>query len=181
MNAQATSQKSRSRRPRRPTPEEYGEFVQQIDLVDIWLIEANVINNHGPRAPRQAALAITGSEATWSSTDNGFDIRFPYVVRFAGGDEVHAEIKMVFGLRFSSPKPMTGEIFDIFKDVNLPLNTWPFLREFVSNTLGRMGWQPYALPAYKVGGPVDDEANEEATSAGNRRRTRARRGAAGDA
>jgi len=159
---------------RRPTPAEYGEFIRQIELIDIWLVEARVVNNRGTRAPRRASLAIARTEATWSGTDDGFDIRFPYAVRFTEGDEVHAEIEITFGLHFTSAEPMTDEVFVIFKDVNLPVNVWPFLREFVSTTLGRMGWQPYTLPAYKIGGPAEDGDVEKATSAGERSRTRGR-------
>lgn len=46
---------------------------------------------------------------------------------------------------------MTEEIFSIFREVNLPVNTWPYLREFLASTFGRFGWEPIIIPAYKVG------------------------------
>ncbi|MHB8576340.1 MAG: hypothetical protein ACYDCQ_13525 [Dehalococcoidia bacterium] len=62
-----------------------------------------------------------------------------------------AEINAVFALDFTSPLPMTNTIFPIFSENNLPVNTWPYLREFVSTTLGRMNWTPFTLPALKRG------------------------------
>ncbi|MBL0171693.1 MAG: hypothetical protein IPP90_13395 [Gemmatimonadaceae bacterium] len=45
---------------------------------------------------------------------------------------------------------MTDAIFAEFERVNLPLNTWPYFREFLQSTLVRAGWPPFVLPAFKV-------------------------------
>lgn len=156
MSRPNAPRQSRAPRRVRPTPEQYAEFVGQIDLVDLWLVDARIINSRGSRAPRQAALAIATPESDWSNTEGGFDVRFPYSARFLEGDEVHAEIDVTFGLRFTSRQPMTSGIYSVFERINLPVNTWPFFREFVSTTVGRMGWQAFTLPAHKVGVPDED-------------------------
>ena len=167
---------SASRRSKQPTPDEYAEFVEQIELLDIWLVETRAVNHHGPRPPRQAAVSIATPEASWTNVDDGFEIGFPYQVRFADHDTVHAEVAVTFGLRFSSGRPMDEPTFRVFKDVNLPVNTWPFLREIVSTTVGRMGWPSFTLPALKQGSSAPDEDQEAAPKP--RRRTSRRSGAA---
>ena len=46
---------------------------------------------------------------------------------------------------------MSEELFTVFQEVNLPVNTWPYLRSFLADGLGRMGWPPMTLPAFKTG------------------------------
>jgi hypothetical protein len=180
MTTQTASPRPRVRRPTLPTPEEYAAFVGQIDLLDVWLVEAHVENRHGSRSPHHAGVAITSEDPAYDNAEDGFSVRFPYEVRFDEGAVNHARIRLELGLRFSSRQSMTDHIFSVFKDVNLPVNTWPFLREFVSTTLGRMGWQPFTLPALKQGVPQDDE-DTETTTPKKRQRAPARRRGAGNA
>jgi len=135
-------------------------------------MEASVTNSHGPRAPSRASVGITSPEASWSNASDGFDVELPYVVEFADGGTVHARLSATFGLHFTSGMPMTDSLFDVFTDINLPINTWPFLREFVSTTLGRMGWQSFTLPAFKHGMPDPGEDDADAAAKPKRRTTR---------
>jgi len=61
-----------------------------------------------------------------------------------------AEIDVTFGLRFTSKEPMSDEIFAIFRDTNVPVNIWPYLREYLASTAGRMNWTVLTLPVLKV-------------------------------
>ncbi len=156
-----SSKTSARRRPKLPTPDEYAEFVGQIDLLDVWLVEAHVVNRYGARTPSRAALAITTtSDPSWTSTSDGFDVCFPYSVRFEEGSAVHAEVAVTFGLHYESMVPMTNALFEVFREVNVPVNTWPFLREFLATSLGRMGWQPFTLPALKQGMPDPNDTED---------------------
>ena len=131
------------------TPEQYAEFIDQIELRDLWLQNARVLNQHGPFTPEQAAVRFE-SDASWDTLADGFLAFHQHHVRFEKSDQILAEIDVTFGLAFSSKMPMTDDTFMVFSDVNLPVNTWPFLREFVSTTVGRMGWQAFTLPAFKT-------------------------------
>jgi preprotein translocase subunit SecB len=146
-----------SRRRTRVSPEEYADFIRQIELRDIWLEHAEV-DNDGPQPPERVEFEID-REATYESLEDGFLARHSYEVSVRSKDSFFADIEVRFVVRFSSPQEMTDRIFEVFEDVNLPVNTWPYLREFVSTTLGRMGWQPITLPALKRG----TEAGSRAT------------------
>jgi hypothetical protein len=172
MTTRNVAPKSRKSTEALPTPEEYSEFVGQIDLANLWLAEARIINHHGPQTPHGAALAITAPAPKWANVVDGFDVQFPYTVKFQEGTSVRAEMEVRFGLHFTSARPMTSAIFEVFKSVNLPVNTWPFLREFVSTALGRMGWQPFTLPALKVSVPDGEDVAEEKPAPRNRKQSR---------
>jgi len=67
----------------------------------------------------------------WSGRSQA--VRLPKDYRFAGKE---VRIRRAVRPSFSSQR-------------NLPLNTWPYLREFLQNALTRAGWPVYTLPAFK--------------------------------
>ncbi len=121
------------------SPEAYAVFIAQIELHHVWLIATRVENQVGPEGPRDAVDVRITSEPHWLDRDGGFDATQRYEVQFVTGDASVARVDVTFGVRFTSGQPMTEDIFHVFHAVNLPLNTWPYLREFVSTTTGRMG------------------------------------------
>lgn len=131
------------------SPEEYANFIDQIELQTIWLSETRIRNHCGPEAPERNSIRIN-SGARWESTLSGFRAFCQYRVRFKSEDTPSLDLDVTYGLDFSSSDPMTDDIFAIFREVNLPVNTWPYLREFVSTTMGRMSWAPFTLPAFKT-------------------------------
>jgi len=58
-------------------------------------------------------------------------------------------IECAFCLNYSFEEDFTADFFEVFKDNNLPLNTWPFFREFVFNMTSRMNIPPLTLPLLK--------------------------------
>jgi hypothetical protein len=133
-------------------PKVYAAFIGQIELRSIWLARAQVTNTAGPDTPESGALGIE-ERTRWEVVATGFRAFHDYRVRLGEGDETPAEIRAEFGVEFLSPEPMTEPLFAVFSRANLPVNTWPYLREFVSATMGRFGWEPFTLPALKRGTP----------------------------
>jgi hypothetical protein len=130
--------------------EEYATFISQIELIDIWLVKANITNHRGPQTPDRATFNFH-STAEWESTERGFRVSHHYTVGIETSDAVFANFEVSFGLDFTSKIALTEPFFAIFQDVNLSVNTWPYLREFVSTTMGRMGWSSFTIPALKQG------------------------------
>ena len=58
-------------------------------------------------------------------------------------------IKADFCLIYSSEEEFTEVFFERFKNASLPINSWPFFREFVSNITSRMYIPPLTLPLIK--------------------------------
>jgi hypothetical protein len=137
------------------SPTAYGTFIGQIELVAIWLQSARVVNHYGPSSPERAEVNLN-SHARWEPADDvepGFQVFHTYEATIGPTEAPQAEIEVTFGLRFTSQQAMTEPIFRVFEAVNLPINTWPYLREYVATTIGRMNWLPLTLPALKRGTP----------------------------
>lgn len=133
------------------SPQEYAEFVRQLELTDIWLARASVENHYGPGAAAQARLQVS-SHDTFELQPDGFDAYVEY--RVAVMDENTTEtlgvILVEFGTHFLSEQRLSPDLFEVFRRTNLPVNTWPYLREFLQSTASRMNWQAVTLPVYKV-------------------------------
>ncbi len=130
------------------SPEEYSAFIQQVELETIWLVDARITNQAGPLGPDRAKVGVDRSPH-WEPRDGGFRAFDRYEVVLGGETERSARIEVTFGLDYRSAQPMTNALFGPFGEINLPLNTWPYAREFVSTTMGRMNWLPLTLPALK--------------------------------
>lgn len=67
---------------------------------------------------------------------------------------VHCSGKYVLLYSFNvvggPPADEKDAYFKAFSNINAVFNAWPFFRELVHSTLGRMGMQPIALPVYRV-------------------------------
>ncbi|MCE7929106.1 MAG: hypothetical protein DYG91_11500 [Chloroflexi bacterium CFX7] len=146
---------TRRRKPVEITPDQYAAFIQQLELESIWLADASVRNDAGPAMPEEARIVFEPLESQFELIDGGFECYHEYGLQIHSEGTRIAEIMATLGVRFRSGESMTNELFEPFREVNLPVNTWPFFREFVHTTLGRFGWVPFTLPAFKVGTPHD--------------------------
>ena len=131
-------------------PAIYNAFIGQIELTSIWLSSSSIENPSGPGSPGEVSIDIAGN-ARWESVEDGLVAFHAYDVTFKESDSKVAGISVTFGLEFKSEQAMTEELFAVFQEVNLPVNTWPYLRAFLADALGRMGWPPPTLPAFKTG------------------------------
>lgn len=56
---------------------------------------------------------------------------------------------VAFCLIYGTKTVVDKEFFDTYREVNLPLNTWPYLREYVQSITQRMNVPPLTLPLFK--------------------------------
>lgn len=149
--------------------EAYRRFIGQIELREVWLAGVKIDNRWGPSTPDKISVMVD-DQPSWETIPGGFRASVRYRIRFKTGNQVHATIEATYSADYASAEPMTDELFAAFAANNLPLNTWPYLRAFVSDMLGRMGWLPFTLPAFKIN--VDESSDERPVKARRRRPTK---------
>ena len=135
----------------RVSPEEYAEFVRQIELASVFLLRSKVDNYRGPAAPLNATIQIEEGEASFDLYEGGFYAYRSLIVRVLDTSALLAQIDVAFGLQFDSTLPMTEELFEVYSEANLQLTLWPYFREFAASAFSRMNWQPFTLPTRKAG------------------------------
>jgi len=137
-----------------PNVDEYVSFIQQLYLDRIWMKSSRVTNSLGGDLTLGASVVVSDS-SKWNDSETGFQAFHKYTAEFKNDKGKRlGKVEVEFGLDFDSEEAMTDEMFALFAENNLPLNTWPYLREFLASTVTRMGWIPFTLPARKLSGPV---------------------------
>ena len=128
--------------------EEYNEFIKQIDIEDIRLISAKLDNLDYSYFPEKT-IVKSRMKAEFTNKEEAIEVVHSYHATFMEEEkDIKAKISVAFLLNYSSKMPMNDELFSLFKRRQLPLNTWPYFREFVHSTCSRMGWPPFIAPIY---------------------------------
>jgi len=75
-------------------------------------------------------------------------------------NEVLIKIEPTYILDFQVGGPMDDEIFKIFADSTVLVDSWPYFREIVQSTLLRMGLAPVVLPPINFNPYVNIDASK---------------------
>ncbi|MBA7478096.1 hypothetical protein ES707_13512 [subsurface metagenome] len=130
---------------------EYNNFVKQIEIDDLRIVSAQVNILDYSYFPSSTEVKWR-MRASYEKTEEQFSVSHRYNVTILNKEtnEAKAKISVTFFVVYSSEIPISDDFFRIFKTRNLPLNTWPYFREFVHNVTMRMGWPPFIAPTYVV-------------------------------
>ena len=129
--------------------ESYNNFIKQIQINDIKLTASKIENSDCNYFPKSAEISWKDT-AKFEMEGKKFIIFHRYDVRVKDTPtkEIKAKVSVTFCVSYESKISMTEELFEPFKVRNLPINTWPYFREYVHDVLGRMGWPPFIMPVY---------------------------------
>lgn len=132
-------------------PGVYNTFIAGIDLVSIRLVRATIEAGSTPERG-QLVPALPESGGRYENLDGVVLIfhELEFTGTYGDDDAPVVSIRAEFEVRYSSATRMTDEIFSVFRKRNLPLNTWPYFREFVHAALARTGWPVFVLPVYRT-------------------------------
>lgn len=133
----------------------YNTFIAGVDLHSIRLSGAD-IRAHATPARKKLLPVIREASRFENQEDHVLVIHeLTFSGTYKDESEPAVSIRAEFEVRYSISERMTDEIFVEFRRRNLPLNTWPYFREFVHAALARTGWPVFVLPVYKaVGAPL---------------------------
>ena len=68
------------------------------------------------------------------------------------------DASFVLSYKIESFEGLTQKAFEQFANVNGIYNAWPYWREFVQNTVVRMGLPPLSIPVFRIVEPAKDKA-----------------------
>ena len=141
---------------------EYNAFIAGLELKQIRLAAAE-IDAANPPEQRRIAPVVQMDDAAYRNGDGYITVH--QTLRLAGSYEgesdVALRIQATYEVRYTASAPMTDRIFAEFRQRNLPVNVWPYFREYLQSALCRVGWPVLTLPAFKrapaPGPAVSDE------------------------
>lgn len=135
----------------RLSPDAYRRFIEHVELKQVLLTNASVRRVRSPVPDGGLAFEHKFTKRGFSHVDGGFEATLHMLVRLLDeeSDPAFAEIRAAYSAIYESDVAMTDEIFEIFGDLNLPVNVYPYLREFVHSATSRMGFPGLVLPTLK--------------------------------
>jgi preprotein translocase subunit SecB len=141
-----------------PSPEEYGTFVKGLELTRVRMVRSQI---EAPYLVSDASeVRIEFEKETRFRVHEEVDSfealsRFDFTFEEEGVEDPVGAISVTYSFLYESD--MVGSdvdldpYFEIFADISLPVNVWPFVREFVHDATSRIDWPKLDLPLVKPG------------------------------
>lgn len=133
------------------SPDDYRQFIEHVELKQIMLSSATVRRIRTPVLDGRISFEHKFTKRDFTTVAGGFESTLHMLVRLTDDehDSVFAEIRVAYSAGYRSDLEMTDEIFEVFGDLNLPVNVYPYLREYVHTATSRMGLPGLVLPTLK--------------------------------
>jgi hypothetical protein len=132
------------------TPQEYRQSLSQVDLNEIFLEECSA-KLRRDLISQSMEISIKDKTTCSRQEDNHLAVEHRYELTTGPGRKKDCALKVlcVYRLEYTSEAPLSDEFLEVFRSHNVPLNTWPYFREFVQNMTQRMNLPPLTLPLMK--------------------------------
>jgi hypothetical protein len=141
----------------KPTPNDdfsklYNDFIKGLELKEIFLRSANIKYLELVDLKKPVLIRTRSSARLVSQSDNNFTVhqRYYFEAKSKKEEETFIRISCEFVVHYVSQIKLNTRIFDVFKNYTLRLNTWPYFREFVHNTIARLNLPPMIAPLLKA-------------------------------
>ena len=127
----------------------YPKFIESLQLYTIGLCESECSINRADYWGGEEARDITYEMTAKASSvgDDAFDAKASLTLSVTGekSKKVMVRISVSFDLHFHA-KTRNKEFVERFCESEIRLIVWPYFREYVSSTIGRMHVPPIILP-----------------------------------
>ncbi|MBN1931452.1 MAG: hypothetical protein JW786_07580 [Desulfobacterales bacterium] len=134
----------------RMAPDEYWKFLQQVELQSIVLDSCSV-KTHRDKISGSMKLDIQKKVGYVIEKETSAVITAQYDLIATPSIKKDFALKLgcVYRVMMTSERLITDDFMEIFINVNIQTNTWPYFREFVQSMLQRIGYPPLTLPFFK--------------------------------
>jgi len=155
-----------------PPPERYQAFINDVELRGVRLLSCQAESQAVLHESMQASYELD-VESSFRRMSQGFEaIQECTVSVFIVEEDEEVpvgQIQVAYGFAYSSTfeddQYESDAFLHIFQQVSLPVNAWPFIRQFVHEMTQRMNWPPLMLPLLKPDADAPDpEAAESETT-----------------
>lgn len=134
------------------TPDKYSKILNSLKLKSIFLQSSKTYLNPEIKVPENIKINIKEETSYKVKKGNIYNLFQKYKLDARGHNSKSKFINIEIGLivKVESNSKITEEFFDIYKEISLHLNTWPYFREYVNQATARMNIPPLTLPFFKV-------------------------------
>ena len=131
--------------------ERYNQFNNGLALVNIRMkkLSCEFDDEKLDVPPETQKVYINKNSYYQVLADNFVRVFQDYTLKIANKEDendVFVKIETTFLLDFQVGGPIDNEIFNIFSESTVLIDSWPYFRELVQNSLLRMGLAPVIIP-----------------------------------
>jgi len=146
----------------------YADFIAGIDLERIYVLGINAKLNEAVSMDKgQSMTARLVQKARFRIIkEDLYEIIQTWQLSAAAGNRKRPLLKVAFDFAviLRSKAKLEQDVFDIYANNNLTLNTWPYVRELIYNITARMDLPPLTLPFFKSLGKETEKTSEDSQS-----------------
>lgn len=141
--------------------EEYSAFIHGLDLQDVLILETQAKRIEFPDRSAELGVEVKTLKTQCKSYADGFTVTATYELRVTQQIPINEDgnqpvptafgsFRVAFELVYTSQVPLNDTLFEVFKQYNLPLNVWPYVRQHVHQQSVLMGLPPLVLPVHRT-------------------------------
>ncbi|MCX8057524.1 MAG: hypothetical protein N3F03_07950 [Ignavibacteria bacterium] len=141
-----------SEKKQKISPEKYQKILEGLELVSISLKDAKCYLNTDVKFPGELGVTISSDEKFKVISNDEIQIvqKYSLDARKRNSKSRFLNVEATFLVKLKSKENFTEDFFNVYKEISLKLNTWPYFREFINNITLRMNIPPLTLPLFKV-------------------------------
>lgn len=134
------------------SPEEYSKILSSIELSNIVLSECNV-KKYETRGKERTVNLDVSMKMGYGQDSSSVSFLVSYKLEGTKRNDEDTEKVLVISASFlltynkKRDVDVSKEFAEVFKEKSLELVSWPYFREFVQNTICRMGLPLLTLPS----------------------------------
>ncbi len=130
--------------------QDYREFLKHVELKSINLDSCNVKTKRENIGPSMMLDIRHDARFSIEEEKSGLILSTYKLTATKKAKKDYAlKVDCVYRVLLMSEEPLTEDFLQIFLDVNVQMNTWPFYRELVQNMVYRVGFPQLTLPLLK--------------------------------
>lgn len=132
------------------SPTQYAKILGGLHLVGLALTKCEA--KADPQAAQEAFSQPEGPPldmrdvASFESSGKHVTVRHNYSVISRYRRKALLSIKAEYTLVFETSEAFAADFFEVFKEIGVPMYTWPYVRELVDSMTSRMGLPKLVLP-----------------------------------
>jgi len=136
---------------RKLSPEQYRKILDSIQLIEIYLSYASIKSQ---RERFTGSMKVDSSLDVKAYTVHADNIEIEIKCRLTAYKERKREYALQMDVGYvmvvQSEEAFNDDFFEIYSKLNVPVNIWPYFREFAGSITQRMNLPPLTLPFYKT-------------------------------
>ena len=134
------------------SPQEYAKYIAGISLESIELSKISAEKYYNWVKVNIPVIKVTDKHSYRHIKEDKVIVKSEYKLEICDRDEpenLAIKITLLFHISINTKIKFTRNFFEVFKDLNLPLNTWPYVRTYTQFLIANMGLPPLTLPFWK--------------------------------